>query len=280
MAVDLRTQRLFVAELGNNSIGVVDLKKGVLSSRIRGLSEPQGIGFVDAQNLLVVANAGNGSISFFRANDLGLAGNVQTSGDADNVRVSNGKVFVGYGNGGIVMIDPERMAKVGDHQLPAHPEGFQVHPESGTVFANIPRLNAIAAIDPSGSVSRWPLEGASGAFPMALSAAQHSLFVVARTRPAQLVRFDIQSKKTDDRVETCDDADDVFIDEKRHRAYVTCGSGVIDVFNISGSPKRIDTVKTRTGARTSLYVEQLDRLFVAARAGPEGGAEILEFRPQ
>ena len=31
-------------------------------------------------------------------------------------------------------------------------------------------------------------------------------------------------------VETCGDADDVFVDTKRRRAYVICGAGVIDIF--------------------------------------------------
>jgi len=38
--IDVKRQRLLVAELGNNSLGVVDLKAGKVLSRIAGLSEP------------------------------------------------------------------------------------------------------------------------------------------------------------------------------------------------------------------------------------------------
>jgi hypothetical protein len=31
------------------------------------------------------------------------------------------------------------------------------------------------------------------------------------------------------RTETCSDADDVSVDRKRHRVYVSCGQGVVDV---------------------------------------------------
>jgi hypothetical protein len=31
------------------------------------------------------------------------------------------------------------------------------------------------------------------------------------------------------KVETCGDADDVFVDAKRRRLYVSCGGGVVDV---------------------------------------------------
>ena len=40
LGIDVKRQRLLVAELGNNSLGVVDLKAGKVLSRIAGLSEP------------------------------------------------------------------------------------------------------------------------------------------------------------------------------------------------------------------------------------------------
>src|SRR3978361_401719 len=45
MAVDLRRGRLFVAELGNNTVDVVDLASGKIIQRIKGLKEPQGVGY-------------------------------------------------------------------------------------------------------------------------------------------------------------------------------------------------------------------------------------------
>ena len=43
LGIDLKQQRLLVAELGNNSLGVVDLAAGKVLHRIAGLSEPQGV---------------------------------------------------------------------------------------------------------------------------------------------------------------------------------------------------------------------------------------------
>ena len=42
MAVDLKRQRLFVAELGNDSVGVVDFATHSVLRTITGLNEPQG----------------------------------------------------------------------------------------------------------------------------------------------------------------------------------------------------------------------------------------------
>ena len=45
LGVDLPRKRLLVAELGNNSVAVIDLTKGMLFKRILGLREPQGVAY-------------------------------------------------------------------------------------------------------------------------------------------------------------------------------------------------------------------------------------------
>src|SRR5690349_13114773 len=45
LGVDLERRRLFVAELGNDSVGVIDLQAGRAVRTLRGLEEPQGIGY-------------------------------------------------------------------------------------------------------------------------------------------------------------------------------------------------------------------------------------------
>src|SRR5947208_2703706 len=108
LAVDLARQRLFVAELGNDSLGVVDLKARKLGKRIAGLKEPQGVGYVEATDTVYVANAGDGAVRLFRGEGLEPAGAIDLKSDADNVRVDaeNKQVLVGYGSGAIAVIDP------------------------------------------------------------------------------------------------------------------------------------------------------------------------------
>jgi hypothetical protein len=56
----------------------------------------------------------------------------------------------------------------------------------------------------------------------------------------------------------------------------------VDAWQQDGSLRRLNLVKTASGARTSLFVPDLDRLFVAARAGYFGfgsDAAILVMRP-
>jgi hypothetical protein len=58
--------------------------------------------------------------------------------------------------------------------------------------------------------------------------------------------------------------------------------GAIDVFErqTGGNYAASAHIETRPGARTSLFVPALDRLFVAARAGSVAqGAALLVYRP-
>jgi hypothetical protein len=43
LAVDLEHQRLFIAELGNDTVGVIDLRSHLVRQRLVDLDEPQGL---------------------------------------------------------------------------------------------------------------------------------------------------------------------------------------------------------------------------------------------
>src|SRR5258708_23773516 len=61
LSVDLNNQRLFVAELGNNTIEIIDLKTSKHIHSIPSLAEPQGVLDGPPANPLYVANAGHRS---------------------------------------------------------------------------------------------------------------------------------------------------------------------------------------------------------------------------
>ncbi len=285
MAVDLGRGRLFVAELGNGSVEAIDLTAGKAVHRITGLREPQGVGYVPGADLLAVASAGDGSVRLFRGGDMQPAGKVEMGADADNVRLDprTRHLVVGYGSGGLAVLDPAAASVLRTAKLPAHPEGFQIDPEAGRAFVNVPdaRQVTVAALATGSQVASWPLPaGVRDNFPMALDGTRAVLAIVTRS-PARLIMLDTRTGSVTDSLSTCGDADDVFFDARRRRLYVSCGSGEVDVVQQDGAGYHpLARIPTQSGARTSLFVPELDRLFVAARAGLLGsGAAILVFRP-
>jgi hypothetical protein len=149
LAVDLKRNRLFVAELGNDTVGVVDLNEQKVQHVITGLKEPQGIGYVPSSDTLFVANASDGSVLIFHGADYAAAGRIELGDDADNVRVDSvsNRVFVGYGTGALAVIDPATNGKIADISLQAHPESFQLARSDRRIFVNVPKAREMAVVD-------------------------------------------------------------------------------------------------------------------------------------
>lgn len=283
LAIDLQQNRLFVAELGNNTVDAIDLATGKVVHRIDGLAEPQGLGFLPKQKLLAIANGGDGSVWFVRTTDWSVAAKIDLGDDADNVRIdaTTGRVIVGYGEGALGLIDPASLSKVGDVKFRGHPEGFRLDPVAGRAFVNIPDARRVAVIDLKSLkiVTAWQMTDYAGHFPMALDRPGGALAVVFRN-PPMLILVDSRSGAIRASAATCSDSDDVFFDDKRQQIYVSCGAGSVDVKQQGAAGLRDrGTVPTAKGARTSLFVPELDRLFVAARAVGDADAAILVFRP-
>ena len=282
LGIDLERKRLLVAELGNNSLGVVDLAAGKVLSRVAGLAEPQGAAYVPSSDSIFVANAGDGSVRVLRGEDLTPIRHIELGDDADNVRVdpARKRVLVGYGKGALAVIDPVSLAKTADIRLKAHPEGFQIDETGTQVFVNVPDAHEIVVVDlATGSTQSLPTQGAGSNFPMAIDGEAHRFLVIFRNPPT-LIAFSSQDGHVAAKVDTCGDADDVFVDRKRHRVYVSCGEGAVDVLEPDQQGyRRLARVPTASGARTSLFVPELDRLFVAVRAGSNEPAAIWVFRP-
>lgn len=285
MAVDIAGKRLFVAELGNNSVDMVDLQAGKVVGRIGGLKEPQGVAYIPGKDLVIVANAGDGSVRFFRAADLSPLGTVSLGDDADNIRIdpTTGHVLVGYGSGALAVVDVASRSKIADIKLAGHPESFQIDPKTNRAFVNIPDERQIAVVDLGvrKQVATWRIPNLSANFPMAIAGEAGPLAVVFRS-PAKLVLLDPATGAVTQQFDSCGDADDVFFDSTRDRIYVSCGDGSVDVMARDAQGFQPDIrVPTSSGARTSLFVPDLDHLFVAARAGWLGSqAALLVFRPE
>ena len=282
MALDPKRLRLIVAELGNDTVGIVDLATRRVIQRITGLKQPQGVGYEPSTDTLFVANARDGSLKFFKGETYEAAGGLDLGGDADNIRVdaSARRVVVGYGDGGLAVLDAETRKRVENIPLKAHPESFQLDPEGRRIFVNLPDARAVAVVDSASGkpLASWPMDK-GGNFAMAIDRDNNRILVAFRS-PAELAVFSMVDGKRIATVETCGDIDDLFVDRRRSRVYASCGAGFVDVLEVDGAAYRpITRIPTAPGARTSLFAPELDRLLVAARATSAGPAAIWIFRP-
>lgn len=283
LSIDVKTGRLFVSALGNNTVEVVDVHAGKRVKTVEGLQEPQGVLYVADSNRLFVANDKDGSVRIFDATSYAPLKTLNYGDDADNLRYDSGRkrVYVGYGDGALGEID-DQGNKVADIKLDAHPESFQLEKSSPRIYVNLPDSRKIVVIDREkhSVVATWKTDDALANFPMALDEKDHRLFVVTR-EPARLLVFDTGSGNIVQKLPAVGDSDDVFYDAARKRIYATGGEGEISIFQQKDPDHyaelgRIQTVK---GARTSFYSPDLDRLFLAARRQGSQPAAIRVYAP-
>lgn len=283
MDIDIPRQRLFVAELGNNSIDVIDLKSGKRVNSISGLHEPQGIAYVQDQNKIFVTNGGDGTVQIFNSNAFSLVKTIYLASDADNIHYDAFQklVYVGYGNGGLAVIDPIKNNIIDTITLDGHPESFQISNElQPEIFVNIPESDSISVIDAQkrAVVAKWSNNGTSGNYPMALDENSYRLFTVYRS-PSQLSVIDINTGKLVTKLDVVKDADDIWFDAENKQIYLTGGEGYLDIIlqKDQNTYQEMARIPTGQGGRTSLFVSSLDRLYIAIPGYSRHDAKIEVF---
>src|SRR5262249_43432321 len=155
---------------------------------------------------------------------------------------------------------------------------FQLERSGSRIFVNVPAADQVAVVDrgPMRVVGTWPVTGAKANYPMALDETNHRLFIGCR-RPAKVLVLDTGTGKEVGSFNIVGDTDDLFYDGTRKRVYISGGEGFVDAFQNESANNftRVAHIATAAGARTSLFVPELNRLFLAV---PHRGAQRAEIR--
>jgi DNA-binding beta-propeller fold protein YncE len=279
-AFDAAGDRLFVCALGNNTVEVLDLRKGQRIHSITGLGSPQGVAYMPESDRILVANDKGGVCKIYDGKSFQEIGELNFKDDADNVRYDEvaKKIYVGFGSGGIGIIDATQGKMIGSISLSAHPEAFELEKNGKRIFVNVPNARHVAVIDRDQGkvVATWKTDLAFANFPMALDEANHRLFVGCRL-PSKLVVLNADSGEVVAKIDISGDPDELFYDRKRRRIYAICGAGKIDIIEQADANnyKAATKIDTASGARTGLFVPERDELFVAV---PHRGSQQDEIR--
>jgi DNA-binding beta-propeller fold protein YncE len=280
LGIDLARERLFVCALANGTVEILDLHKDRREHSIIGLGAPQGIAYLPWLDRLVIANKHGGVVKFYDGKSFQFLSQLSLGDDADNVRYDEvaKRVYVGFGDGGIAMIDPATGKQIGSIKLSAHPEAFELERQGTRMFVNLPNSRQVGLIDRKEGklIKTWRTDAATGNFPMALDEPNHRLLIGCRL-PPKMVVLNTDSGEVVARTDLSGDPDDIFHDGERHRFYVICGSGEIDVIEQAdpNSYKISAKIETAPGARTGLFVPDRQTLFVAV---PHRGTQEAEIR--
>jgi len=284
LAVDVQMSRLFVAALENGSLEAIDLERNRWVASLAGFREPQGVAFLAADRRLFVTNGEGADVTVLKGSDLTGSSRIALRADPDNIRYepSANLLWVGEGgdgSGALAALDPESGEVVAEISVVGHPESFQLEKKGSRAFVNVPSERAVVVIDREQRrvTTHWSLPCAAN-FPMALDETHRRLFIGCR-RPAKVLVLDTETGTPLSELDSPADADDIFVDPAQDRVYVSGGEGLtrvyarreVDRFELVGD------LRTGPGARTSLFVPESHRLYVAVPRRGGASAEILVF---
>src|SRR5882724_10752492 len=172
LALDAANDRLFVCALGNNTVEVLDLRKAERIHSITDLGAPQGIAYIPELNRIFVANDKGGICRIYDETSFEAVGELDFKDDADNVRYDSAtkQIYIGFGSGGIAIVNAPDGKQIGSIKLSAHPEAFELEKQGKRIFVNVPTALQIAVVDRDKGevIATWGTGLAFGNFPIAL----------------------------------------------------------------------------------------------------------------
>ena len=283
LALDAKNARLFVANMANSSLDIVDLKAGKLVKQIPDQKKIQGIAYVPDLDRIFVGNGEDGVCNVFDGKDYKILKAIKLL-DADNVRYDSrtNRIYVAHAENALAVIDPKSYEVKADIKLPASPESFLLDSANGRLYLNTPSPGQVVVIDMEKNkiIETFPLKLAGDSFPLAMDRANHRLFVGCRKKP-KVVVLDSQSGKEITSVDIPGDLDDLFFDAKRKKIYASCGEGFLTVIKQLDEDRyevqeKIPTTKL---ARTSLFDPETGRLYlVMPRQKGKEGPEVRVYQ--
>jgi hypothetical protein len=257
LAIDSKHARLFVANLSNDSLDVVDLKAGKLVKQVPDQKKIQGIAYAPDLDRLFVGNGVDGVCNVFDGKDYKLLKSIKLPG-ADNVRYRAGRhlVYVGHAEKSLSAIDARTFEVKAKIDLPGRPEGFQLEAKRPRLYLNTVEPTRLFVVDTDKNevLHRYPIKLADRAYPMSVDKAHHRLFLGCRNKPS-IVIVDSESGKEIAGVAIPEDIDDLFYDAKNKRLYASCGAGALAVVRQRDADhyETLETIPTAKLARTCFF---------------------------
>jgi hypothetical protein len=277
LALDAPHGRLFVANMANSSLDVVDLKAGTLVKQVPGQQGIQGIAYAADLDRVFVGLGTGGFCNVFDGDGYKLLKTIKFADDADNVRYNPAThlAYVAHAEKALAVIDARTFEVKADIPLPGQAESFQLEKGRPRLYLNTPSPAQVNVLDTDKNevVTQYPLRRAAANYPLALDEPNHRLFVGCR-KPPTVVVLDSESGNEVAGVPIPGDTDDLFYDASRKRLYASCGEGFMAVLRQADADhyELLEKVPTVKGARTCLFDPEAGRLYliVPRQAGKEG----------
>ncbi len=284
--LDLKGRRLFLAAEDHKTVEVFDLEGKWLTS-ITGFGQPHAIHYLPEVNRLLVTDGdGFGMVELVSGENYKILSRIKLPDGVDGAvfnpvnhdyYVESGGAATGGKTHKINIIGTKDFKLAGDITLPGnHSEAMAITRDGKKMYVNLSGPKEVGVVDLSTGrlVARWPITGAETPNGMALDEMSHRLFVATRN-PPRFFAFDTDNGKIVATLPISGFNDDVWFDFTRKRIYLS-GSETTTVLAQTGANRYVHVADVPTGyrAKTSLYVPQLSRFYVAVSGKGKPDAQL------
>ena len=169
----------------------------------------------------------------------------------------------------------ESFKHTGDLTLPGRrSEAMAIDRAGKKMYVNLTDEVGVVDLPARKLTARWPVPDAHVQNAMALDEPHHRLFIATRN-PPKLFVFDADTGKVINSYPCVGVNDDMTFDTKRKKIYIT-GDGATSVFEQRDADNYEHIVDVPTGfrAKTSLYVPELNRLYINVSGGEKADAPV------
>lgn len=289
LAVDLKGKRVFLAALEKNTVEVVDIATGTVTRTLPGFQKPQGLLYLANLRRLFVASGKDGTVKTFERTSLKPSASATVSLGADaigydpkanEIYVGSGGADAGKERGDLTIFDAKTLQKKAALTADAHAGGSIPDGSGARMFVLIPEKSEVMVVDRPTHIAKatWTIPGIQKNVAIALDQKTHRLFLGVRTPPSIVVLDSDSGEKVAD-VATASMLDGLSFDAVTRRIYTTGGEGFLDVTQQidANHYRQIARIPTGPVARTSLFVPEWRRLFVAVPRDKDRPAELRVF---
>jgi len=287
--LDLQGNRLFLAAEEHKTVEVFDLRTGARIHSIEGFAHPLMMVYLPESNQLVVTDGDDNAVRLVDCKEYKITKTIKLKPDVDHgvLNPVDKYYYVESGGGSnasthaLSIIDTNSFKHVGDVEgLPgSSSEGMVIDRAGKKLYVNLTGTDEVGVVDLNTRqlVAKWPLPDAHTAHPMVLDEPNHRLFIATR-KPAQFIVFNTDTGKVVASLPCVGVNSDMSFDVARKRIYVT-GSETASVFEQRDADhyEHIAEVPTAYRAKSSIFVPELKRLYVAASGKGKPDAK-LELR--
>lgn len=298
-AVDVKGNRLFLAAENQKTVEMFDLKTGARSGSLKGFGHPLVLHFLPGTNQLLVTDLGfpdgaPGAVHLVDVQSGQIVKSVKLPTGVDHgaynpvdncFYAESGPETPGAKDHQLNIIDVATMTRVGTVPLPGESnEGMVVDRAGKTLYINLTGTDEVGVVDLATRklAARWPLPNVHNAHAIALDEANRRLFTVTR-KPAQFIVFDLDSGKVVSNLPCVGVNSDISQDVARRRIYIS-GTDTASVFEQRDADHYVHLAEVPTAyrAKSSIYVPELNRLYIAAsgKNKPDAKLALLVFEAQ